>query len=41
MMSLVGLLVGRCVARLVPMRSDLVSGIALIASAILLPTLFG
>ena len=40
-MSLVGLLVGRFVARLVPTRSDVVSGIALIASAVLLPILFG
>ncbi len=40
-MSLVGLRVGRFVARLVRIRSDLVSGIALIASAILLPILFG
>lgn len=40
-MSLVGLRLGRFVARLVRIRSDLVSGIALIASAILLPILFG
>ena len=40
-MSLVGLRVGRFVARLVRIRSDLVSGIALIASAILSPILFG
>jgi len=39
-MSLVGLQVGRLVLRLVRIRSDLVSGIALIASAILLPILF-
>ena len=39
-MSLVGLQVGRFVLRLVRIRSDLVSGIALIASAILLPILF-
>ena len=40
-MSLVGLRLGRFVARLVPTRSDLVSGVALIASAVLLPVLFG
>ena len=40
-MSLVGLRLGRFVARLVPTRSDLVSAIALIASAFLLPVLFG
>lgn len=40
-MSLVGLRLGRFVARLVRIRSDLFSGIALIASAILLPILFG
>ena len=40
-MSLVGLQVGRVVARLVRIRSDLVSGIALIAAAVLLPILFG
>lgn len=39
-MSLVGLCVGRYVNRLVPIRSDLVSGIALVAAAILLPTVF-
>lgn len=41
LMSLIGLRLGRFVARLVPTRSDLVSGLALIASAILLPILFG
>lgn len=40
-MSLVGLRLGHYVARLVPTRSDLVSAIALIASAILLPVVFG
>ena len=40
-MSLLGLLIGRSVARLVPTRSDVVSGVALIASAVLLPILFG
>ena len=40
-MSLLGLLIGRSVARLVPTRSDIVSGVALIASAVLLPILFG
>ena len=40
-MSLIGLRLGRFVARLVPTRSDLVSAIALIASAFLLPVLFG
>jgi putative Mn2+ efflux pump MntP len=40
-MSLVGLQVGRFVAGLIHIRWDFVSGIALIASAILLPILFG
>jgi manganese efflux pump family protein len=40
-MSFVGLQVGRFVAQLIPIRWDLVSGIALIASAILLPIAFG
>lgn len=40
-MSLVGLQVGRFLARLVRIRSDLVSGVALIAAAILLPMMFG
>ncbi len=40
-MSLIGLQVGRFVARLVSIRSDLVSGVALIAAAVLLPIMFG
>jgi manganese efflux pump family protein len=40
-MSLVGLLVGRFAARLIPIRSDLVSGVALMTAAVALPLLFG
>jgi putative Mn2+ efflux pump MntP len=36
-MSLVGLCIGRFAARLIPIRSDLVSGISLVAAAIVLP----
>lgn len=39
-MSLIGLQVGRFAARHVQLRSDLVSGLALIASAVLLPLVF-
>ncbi|WP_028926275.1 manganese efflux pump MntP family protein [Pseudonocardia acaciae] len=40
-MSLVGLQLGRAAARLIHIRSDLLSGIALIAAAIALPIVFG
>lgn len=40
-MSLVGLQLGRFAARLVHIRSDLFSGAALIAAAVMLPILFG
>ncbi|MDT7706578.1 MAG: manganese efflux pump family protein [Pseudonocardiales bacterium] len=40
-MSLVGLQLGRFAARLVNIRSDLLSGAALIMAAVLLPVLFG
>jgi putative Mn2+ efflux pump MntP len=39
-MSLVGLCIGRFAARLIPMRSDLVGGISLVAAAIVLPIVF-
>lgn len=39
-MSLAGLCVGRYAARLIPVRADLISGISLIAAAIVLPTVF-
>jgi hypothetical protein len=39
-MSLVGLFIGRFVARLIPIRADLVSGISLVAAAIILPIVF-
>jgi putative Mn2+ efflux pump MntP len=39
-MSLVGLCIGRFAARLIPIRADLVSGISLIAAAIILPIVF-
>lgn len=39
-MSLVGLCIGRFAARLIPIRSDLVSGISLVAAAIVLPIVF-
>lgn len=39
-MSLVGLCVGRFAARLIPIRADLVSGISLVAAAIVLPMVF-
>lgn len=40
-MSLIGLQLGRYAARLVRIRSDLLSGVALIAAAVVLPLLFG
>jgi putative Mn2+ efflux pump MntP len=40
-LSLVGLLVGRTAARLVRIRSDLLSGVALIVAAVALPLVFG
>jgi manganese efflux pump family protein len=39
-MSLIGLFIGRFAARLIPIRADLVSGISLIAAAIILPIVF-
>jgi manganese efflux pump family protein len=39
-MSLVGLCIGRFAARLIPLRSDLVGGISLVAAAIVLPIVF-
>lgn len=39
-MSLAGLCIGRLAARLIPIRSDLVSGISLLAAAIVLPIVF-
>jgi putative Mn2+ efflux pump MntP len=39
-MSLVGLLVGRAAARVIPIRSDLLSGVSLITAAIVLPIVF-
>jgi manganese efflux pump family protein len=39
-MSLAGLTIGRFAARLIPVRSDLVSGISLVAAAIVLPIAF-
>lgn len=39
-MSLIGLFIGRFAARLIPIRADLVSGISLIAAAIILPIAF-
>lgn len=39
-MSLVGLCVGRFVGRLIPLRADLVSGVSLVAAAILIPIAF-
>lgn len=40
-MSLVGLQLGRAAARLIRMRSDLLSGVTLIAAAVALPLWFG
>lgn len=39
-MSLIGLCVGRFAARLIPIRSDLVGGLSLVAAAIVLPIVF-
>jgi putative Mn2+ efflux pump MntP len=39
-MSLVGLCIGRFAVRLIPIRSDLLSGISLVAAAIVLPIVF-
>ena len=39
-MSLVGLLVGRAAAKVIPIRSDLLSGVSLITAAIVLPIVF-
>lgn len=39
-MSLVGLTIGRFAVRLIPIRSDLVSGISLLSAAIILPIMF-
>lgn len=41
MMSLVGLLLGRAAARLIRIRSDLLSGVSLIIAAVALPLVFG
>ncbi|WP_431910920.1 hypothetical protein [Amycolatopsis thermoflava] len=40
-LSLVGLQLGRAAARLIRIRSDLLSGLALIVAAATLPVLFG
>ena len=40
-LSLVGLLVGRFATRLIRIRSDLLSGVSLIAAAVALPLMFG
>ncbi len=39
-MSLVGLLLGRAAVRAIPIRSDLLSGVSLVAAAIVLPLVF-
>lgn len=39
-MSLAGLCIGRFVGRLIPVRSDIVSGASLVAAAIILPIVF-
>lgn len=39
-MSLLGLCVGRFAARLIPIRSDLLSGISLLSAAVILPIVF-
>jgi manganese efflux pump family protein len=39
-MSLVGLCIGRVAARLIPIRSDVLSGLSLLAAAIVLPIVF-
>ena len=40
-MSLAGLLAGRFAARLIRVRTDLLSGITLITAAVALPLVFG
>ncbi len=40
-LSLVGLQVGAAAARLIRIRSDLLSGVTLIAAAVALPLVFG
>lgn len=40
-MSFAGLCVGRVAARVIPIRSDLLSGISLVTAAIVLPIVFG
>jgi manganese efflux pump family protein len=39
-MSFVGLCVGRAAVRVVPVRADLLSGVSLVAAAIVLPLVF-
>lgn len=39
-MSFVGLLVGRAAARVIPIRSDLLSGVSLVTAAVVLPLVF-
>jgi manganese efflux pump family protein len=39
-MSLVGLFVGRAAARVIPIRSDLLSGVSLLTAAVVLPLVF-
>jgi putative Mn2+ efflux pump MntP len=40
LMSFVGLCVGRAAVRVIPVRADLLSGISLVAAAIVLPIVF-
>lgn len=39
-MSLAGLLLGRAAVRVIPLRTDLLSGISLVTAAIVLPLVF-
>ncbi len=39
-MSLAGLLIGRAAVRVIPIRADLLSGISLVAAAVVLPLVF-
>lgn len=39
-MSLAGLLLGRAAVRLIPIRADLLSGVSLVAAAVVLPLVF-
>jgi len=39
-MSLAGLFIGRLVARAIPIRADLLSGISLVTAAVVLPLVF-